>query len=259
MGYRAWIAIACALGAQVICGVHANAPVRFERTVSSPDGDVSTTVRTLVKGKGAKVSASATASSVNSDGKGSSTGFTFSADALSSGIDTPASPGDENAPNEAIDEPTGSVELKRNDLKSISTLTNACGCQVGPDIVTADIRKISDTWMAQGDAMSTHKLSNMIWAWGQVWIVICIAAVVPLSVTAKACCMRSGNQLVLRLGGRFQSLTPAFCICSLWIMTLLVRFPASRCRVHALQRWPVASRCRLRWPCTPETALVWQW
>lgn len=166
MSCGAWIAIVCALGAQV-GQVRADATMRFERTVSSPDGDVSTTVRTIVKGKGANVTGSATASTVDGEGKGSKTGFTFSADALSSGIDTPASPGDENSPNDAIEEPTDNSVLKRNDLKPISTLTNACGCKVEPDIKTVDIREISDTWMAKGDAMSTHKLSNMIWAWGQ--------------------------------------------------------------------------------------------
>lgn len=177
MSCGAWIAIVCALGAQ-IGQARADTPVTFERTVSSPEGDVSTTVRTVVRGKGANVTGSATASTVDGEGKGSKTGFTFSADALSSGIDIPASPGDENSPNDAIDEPTSSTTLKRNDLKPISTLTNACGCKVEPGIVTADIRDISDAWMAKGDAMSTHKLSNMIWAWGQVCLLVSSVAAV---------------------------------------------------------------------------------
>lgn len=167
MSCRALIAMACVLGAQVST-VYADAPVTFERTVSSPDGTTSTTVRTSVTGKGARVNGSATASTVDGEGKGSRTGFTFSADAASSGIFTPASPGNENSPNDAIDEPSGSGDLKRNDLKPISSLTRACGCKGEPDVVTEDIRKISDVWMADGTEMNTHKLSNMIWAWGQV-------------------------------------------------------------------------------------------
>lgn len=242
MGYRAWITIACALGAQVTC-VQADAPVTrtFERTVSSPNGDVTSTVRTVVRGSGAKATGSAMATAVDDRGKRTRTGFTFSADALSSGIDTPASPGDENAPNEAIDDVADSVELKRNELKSISTLTNACGCVRGPGLATADIRKISDTWMAKGEAMNTHKLSNMIWAWGQVWIVVCVSAAVPLSVTATDCCVRYIHQRFPRLGGRLWSLTPALCVCSLWIMTLLVRLPVP---LMPCTRLPVLTCCR---------------
>lgn len=168
MSCGAWIAMACVLGAQVT-SVYADAPVTFERTVSSPDGSTSTTVRTLVKGKGAKVSGSATAQTEDGDGKRSRSGFKFSADAASSGIDTPASPGDANSPNDAIEATASDTELKRNDLKPISSLTRACGCKGQQEVVTADIRNISDIWMAKGDAMNTHRLSNMIWSWGQVW------------------------------------------------------------------------------------------
>eukprot|EP00892_Ulva_mutabilis_P000383 jgi/Ulvmu1/10345/UM061_0028.1 len=166
MSCRALIAMACVLGAQ-ISGVSADAPVTFERTVATPDGSTSSTVRTSVTGKGAKVSGRATTAAVDGDGNARRTNVTFSADAVSSGIDTPASPGDENSPNDAIEEPTGSTVLKRNDLKPISKLTRACGCKSESGVVTSDIREISDTWMAKGDAMNTHKLSNMIWAWGQ--------------------------------------------------------------------------------------------
>lgn len=167
MSCTAWFAIACALGAHV-GSVRADSPMTFEESATSPDGSVQTTVRTVIQGNTstANITGRATATSVDGEGEGSFTGFTFDADAASSGIVSPASPGDENAPNDAIDDT--SDELKRNSITAISTLTNACGCKVKSSIVTSDIRNISDTWMADGDSMSTHKLSNMVWAWGQV-------------------------------------------------------------------------------------------
>lgn len=47
-------------------------------------------------------------------------------------------------------------------------LVRLCGCGNVTEPKVDDIRAISDTWAKDGNAVSSHGFSNLVWAWGEI-------------------------------------------------------------------------------------------
>ena len=72
-------------------------------------------------------------------------------------------------------------ELERAEFESIGNLVRLCGCtndefEFDPENIN-DIRGFSNTFMADGTALSTRGFSNLVWAFGQFLDHILVATV----------------------------------------------------------------------------------
>lgn len=80
----------------------------------------------------------------------------FEGDPLDFGGDGPPAPQPDGA---TIARPSSTVK---------DQLVRLCGCTDESVPAIDDIRSISDTWAKDGNTVSSHGFSNLVWAWGKL-------------------------------------------------------------------------------------------
>lgn len=60
------------------------------------------------------------------------------------------------------------VTIARPSVTVKDQLVRICGCTDEAVPAIDDIRSISDEWAADGNSVSSHGFSNLVWAWGQL-------------------------------------------------------------------------------------------